>query len=49
LGLPIVAHTIRRDAMSAVAIFASMVVGLTSGAVRNARKANCSSILPRCF
>src|ERR1022692_4307069 len=47
LGLPIAAHTIRFCAMSAVATFASMVEALTSGAVRNARNPNCSSICPR--
>ena len=46
LGLPMSAHTIRREAMSAVAILASMVLALTSGAVRKARNANCSSIWP---
>ena len=36
-GLPNSAHTIMRDAMSAVTILASIAVELTSGAVRNAR------------
>ena len=35
-----------RFAISDVAIFASIVVELTSGAVRNASAANPSSILP---
>ena len=35
--------------LTAVAIFASMVEALTSGAVRNARKPNCSSTCPRYF
>ena len=46
LGRPISAQTIRFLAMSAVAIFASMVSFAISGAERNPRKPNCSSICP---